>query len=148
MDCTADLLLVFVWDEAASGTVRSEGMEWYICPLFFSSLSQRQSCPIQKQGADRLCSSLSVLLLAGPEADLSHTKVRSISSAGLSLQRELCTGWFKSHYLFKSYDNFLNVSILSIGGIEGKERVCACILRSRLVCSRLTFISDRRGSYS
>ena len=30
------------------------------------------------------------MLLAVPEAILTHTKVRSISSAGLSLQKELC----------------------------------------------------------
>ena len=53
----ADLLLALVWDETASGTVRSN---------------------------------TEVLLLAVPEAVSSHTKVRSISSAGLSLRRELC----------------------------------------------------------
>ena len=52
--------------------------------------SQRQFRPIQKGGAGQLCSPFSVLLLAVPEAVSSHTKVRSISSAGLSLCRELC----------------------------------------------------------
>ena len=48
--------------------------------LCCSSLSQRQSRPIQKRGADQLCSPFSVLLLAVPEAVSSHTKVRRISS--------------------------------------------------------------------
>ena len=73
-----------------------KGEEQITCPfhsLCCSSLSQRQSRPIRKRGADQLCSSFSVLLLAIPEAVSSHTKVRSISSAGLSLRRELCAGW-------------------------------------------------------
>ena len=49
MDCTGVLLLVFVWDEAASGTARSNI-------------------------GNELSSLLSVLLLAVPEAVLSHTK--------------------------------------------------------------------------
>ena len=72
-----------------------KGEEQIICPfhsLCCSSLSQRQSRPIRKRGADQLCSSFSVLLLAIPEAVSSHTKVRSISSAGLSSRRELCVG--------------------------------------------------------
>ena len=64
-------------------------MEWNVYSLFCFSLSQRQSLPIQKRGADQLFSPFSVLLLAVPEAVSSHTKVRSISSAGLSL----CVGW-------------------------------------------------------
>ena len=40
-----------------------------------------------------MCSPFPVLLLAVPEAVLPHIKVRSISSAGLSLRRELCAGW-------------------------------------------------------
>ena len=49
----------------------------YLC---CSLLSQRQSPPIQKQGADQLCSPFYALLLAVPELVLSHTKVRRISS--------------------------------------------------------------------
>ena len=48
--------------------------------LSCSSLSQRQSRPIQKWGADQLYSPFSVMLLAVPEAVLSHTKVWRISS--------------------------------------------------------------------
>ena len=62
--------------------------QWGATQRFCSSLSQRQSHPIQKWGAEQLCSPFFVLLLA--EAVLSHTKARSISSAGLSLRRELC----------------------------------------------------------
>ena len=45
-----------------------------------SSLSQRQFCPILKRGTDGMCSLSSLLLLAIPEAVLSHTKARSISA--------------------------------------------------------------------
>ena len=41
-------------------------MEWDVHSLFGSLLSQRQSCPMQKRGADLLCSPFSVLLLAVP----------------------------------------------------------------------------------
>ena len=58
--------------------------------LCCSLLSQRQSCPIKKWGADPLCSLFSVFLLAVRESVSSHTKARSISSAGLSFRRELC----------------------------------------------------------
>ena len=94
-DCTTDLFLIFVWEETASGTPRSKignGMDIYI--FFCSSLSQTQSRPIHKQEADQLCSPFSVLLFAVTEAVLSHTKLRIISSLGLSLRRELCAGWF------------------------------------------------------
>ena len=47
--------------------------------LCCSSLSQRQSCPIIKEGADQPCTLTSVLLIAVPEAILSHTKTRRIS---------------------------------------------------------------------
>ena len=68
-------------------------MSWAVSSLFCSSLSQRQYCPIPKWGADQLCSQFPVLVLVVPEAVLSDTKVRSISSAELSLRRELCAGW-------------------------------------------------------
>ena len=55
MDCTADLLLVFVRDETACGTARSNI-------------------------GNILSFLLSVLLLAVPEAVLSHTKTRSKSA--------------------------------------------------------------------
>ena len=42
-----------------------------VYPLCCSSLSQTQSCPIHKQGADNLFSAFCVLLLAVPEAALS-----------------------------------------------------------------------------
>ena len=57
-------------------------MAWDVYSLFCSLLSERQSCPIQKQGADQLCSPFSVLLLAVPKAVLSHTKVREFSKGG------------------------------------------------------------------
>ena len=59
MDCRADLLLVFLWDETASGTARS-------------NIENGLSCL------------LSVLLLAVSEAFLSNTKTRS-RSAGQSI---------------------------------------------------------------
>ena len=37
-----------------------------------------------------MCSPFSVLLISVPEAVSSHTKARRITSAGLSLQREMC----------------------------------------------------------
>ena len=55
MDCTADLLLVLVWDETASGTARSK-------------TESRQLSPFP------------MLLLAVPEAVSSHTKTRSRSA--------------------------------------------------------------------
>ena len=81
MDCRSDLLLVLVWDETASGTARSNIAE--------------------------LSYLVSVLFLAVPEAVLSHTKVRSISSAGLSLRRELCAGWVNTQH----YKNFFGSNI-------------------------------------
>ena len=44
----------------------------------FSSLFQRQSCAIMKGGADQVGSLSSVLLLAVPEAVLSHKKGESV----------------------------------------------------------------------
>ena len=55
MDCTADLLLIFVWDETASETARSKTENIHSFPF-------------------------STLLLAVPEAVLSHTKTRSRSA--------------------------------------------------------------------
>ena len=54
MDCTVDLLLVFVWDETAFGTARNNIRNGMECIL-------------------------SVLLLVVPEAVSSHTKTRSRS---------------------------------------------------------------------
>ena len=87
---TADLCSSFFYGTRQRGATY---LSWAVYYLFCSSLSQRQSCPIPKRGANQLCSPFPVLLLAVPEAVLSHTKVRSISSAGLSLRRELCVGW-------------------------------------------------------
>ena len=89
MDCTADMLLVFVWGLWDSEEQHREWNGIYIlrfalrCPRgslisykneeqtscavhsqSCSSLSQRQSRPIQKRGADQLCSPFPVLLLA------------------------------------------------------------------------------------
>ena len=81
MDCTADLLLVFVWDKTALG---QHGAKQIICITFHSlccsSLSQRQYCPIQKRGAGQLCSPFSVFILVAPVAVSYHTKMRRISS--------------------------------------------------------------------
>ena len=79
--CPRGSLVPYINEEQISCSVQS---------LCCSALSQRQSHPIQKLGADQLCSPFSVLLLANPEAVSSHTNARSISSAGLSLRRELC----------------------------------------------------------
>ena len=101
------MVLTFVWNKTVYGTERSKtenGLYSSSAPCFFhgtrlplgqrrakqriyipfhylccSSLSQRQFRPIQKKRADQLCSPFSVLLLAVPEAVLSHTKVRRIS---------------------------------------------------------------------
>ena len=76
IDCTANLLLTFVWDETASGTARSKNSTKARSRSAVQSinvekektvysflLSQGQSCHIQQRGADQLqifsCSSLS-----------------------------------------------------------------------------------------
>ena len=78
---------MFVWDKTASGTARRKTENIHSNPFpCCSLLSQRQSCPIQKRGADQLCSPLSVLLLAVPEAVSSHTKVRrTLNSPAFSI---------------------------------------------------------------
>ena len=55
MDCTADLLLVFVWDETAFRTARSKTENRHYIPFL-------------------------MMLLAVPEAVLAHTKTRSRSA--------------------------------------------------------------------
>ena len=47
-------------------------------------------CSLIKEGVEKLCSLSSALLLAVPEGVSYLKKVRSITYAGLSLQRELC----------------------------------------------------------
>ena len=78
--------------------------------LCCSSLSQRQSCPIQKRGADQLYSPFYVLLLAVPDAVSSHTKVRRISSAGLSLRRKLSL----NSWLPRTVNWSMQISILCV----------------------------------
>ena len=60
--------------------------------LCCSWLSQRQSCPIQKQGAQifKLCSSFSVLLLAVPEASRPIPKRGESVPPGPSFARSGC----------------------------------------------------------
>ena len=58
MDCTADLLLVILWDETASGTARS-------------NIGNGMECIF------------SVLLLAVPEAVLSHKNIARSQKAAL-----------------------------------------------------------------
>ena len=53
------MLLAFVWDETASGTVRNNTL----CSLLFQS----QSRPIVKGGSDQLCSPSFLLLFAVQE---------------------------------------------------------------------------------
>ena len=85
MNCSADPCSLFWYGTRLPLGQRGATMlSWAVYSLFCSSLSQRQSCPIPKWGAAQLCSPFQVLHLAVPEAVLSHTKVRSISSAGIS----------------------------------------------------------------
>ena len=81
--CPRGSLVPYINEEQISCSVNS---------LCCSSLSQRQSRPIQKWGAYQLCSPFSVLHLAIPEAALSYTKSRSIISAGLIVLMVLA-GW-------------------------------------------------------
>ena len=59
---------------------RIKGRADQVFLLSFSSLFQRESCPIMKGVANQLCSPISVWFLAVPEAVSSHTKARRISS--------------------------------------------------------------------
>ena len=54
MDCTADLLLIFLWEKTASGTARSKTDNIYFIPF-------------------------PMLLLPVPEAVLSHTNIARIA---------------------------------------------------------------------
>ena len=70
MNCTADLLLVFEWDETAYGTGRSNignGMECIFSVLLLT-VPEAILSHKKKLGADQLCSLFTVLLLAAPEA--------------------------------------------------------------------------------
>jgi hypothetical protein len=89
MDCTADLLLVLVWDETATGTARSKTETRYLSSaMLLLAVPEAVSSHTKARSRDKLCSSFSVLLLAVPEAVLSHTKTRRISSRCIYVLRE------------------------------------------------------------
>ena len=80
----------------------------------------------EEQISCAVCSPFSVLLLAVPEAVSSHTKVRSISSVGLSLQRELCAGCNYLVNLFSAikliHDKSVRSLIYNIWPTQAKPR--------------------------
>jgi hypothetical protein len=102
MDCTADVLLTFVWDETASGTARSKTYVWLLtvpeavlCHTtarrrsavqsinFEENLCLNPCCPrdsLVPYNTDEQISFNPFLLLAVPEAVSSHTKGRSRSA--------------------------------------------------------------------
>ena len=74
------MLHAFVWDETASGTARRKtDIRQLSSAMLLLAVPEAVLSHKKTRSRDQLCSSFSVLLLAVPEAVSSHTKTRRIS---------------------------------------------------------------------